>query len=58
MIPNLRAVITASALLVAMTGGTAFAQKQGGVFRMYTQNSPASMSPHEEATVFSQGRVS
>src|SRR4051812_16187546 len=55
MIPNLRAVIAASALLVAMTGGAAFAQKQGGVLRMYTPNSPASMPPHEEATVFSEG---
>ena len=37
MTRNLRAAVAASALLVAMSaGGTAFAQKQGGVLRMYT----------------------
>jgi hypothetical protein len=38
-----RTAIAASALLLALTGGTAFAQKQGGVLRMYTPDSPASM---------------
>jgi len=51
---NLRAA--AVALLIAISGGgTAFAQKQGGILRMYTPDSPASMSIHEEATVFAQG---
>src|SRR5271166_6736323 len=51
---NLRAA--AVALLIAISGGgTAFAQKQGGIVRMYTPDSPASMSIHEEATVFAQG---
>ena len=48
----------ASALLIAISaGGTASAQKRGGVLRMYTPDSPASMSIHEEATVFAQGPI-
>jgi peptide/nickel transport system substrate-binding protein len=42
-------------LIAVSAGGPAFAQKQGGILRMYTPDSPASMSIHEEATVFSQG---
>ena len=53
---KLSATMAASALLVAISsGGTALAQKQGGILRMYTPDSPASMSIHEEATVFAQG---
>jgi peptide/nickel transport system substrate-binding protein len=53
---KLRAVAAASALLIAISGaGTAFAQKQGGILRMYTLDSPASMSMLEEGTVFAQG---
>ena len=53
---NLRGAVAASALLVAMSaGGIAFAQKQGGVLRMYSPDSPASVSILEEATVFAQG---
>jgi len=53
---KLGAAVAASALLIAMSGGgTASAQKPGGILKMYTPDSPASMSPHEEATVFSQG---
>src|SRR6201984_2786902 len=38
-------------LLIAISaGGTAFAQKQGGILRMSHFDSPASMSLHEEAT--------
>jgi peptide/nickel transport system substrate-binding protein len=52
----LRSAVAASAVLIAVSaGGPAFAQKQGGILRMYTPDSPASMSIHEEATVFSQG---
>src|SRR6202048_1978078 len=48
--------IAASVLLLATSaGGPASAQKHGGVLRMYTPDSPASMSIHEEATVFAQG---
>ena len=51
---NLRAA-TAIALLIAISGGgTAFAQKQGGILRMYSPDSPASMSILE-ATVFAEG---
>ena len=51
-----RAVAAASALLIAISGvGTAFAQKHGAILRMYTPDSPASMSILEEATVFAEG---
>jgi hypothetical protein len=36
--------------------GPAFAQKQGGILRMYSPDSPASMSIREESTVFAEGR--
>src|SRR5437899_1972612 len=53
---TLRAAVAASALLISISaGGTASAQKRGGVLRMYTPDSPASMSIHEEATVFAEG---
>ena len=46
-----RALVAASALLIAISGGgMAFAQKQGGILRQYMIDSPASMSIHEEAT--------
>ena len=42
---------TAGGLLVAMAvAQVAFAQKQGGVLKLYHWDSPASMSIHEEAT--------
>jgi hypothetical protein len=51
-----RAAAAASALVIALsTSGTAFAQKQGGILKMYTPDSPASMSILEEGTVFAQG---
>src|SRR6201987_5639183 len=53
---KLSATVAASGLLVAISsGGTAFAQKQGGILRMYSPDSPASMSILEEATVFAEG---
>ena len=56
MMLNLRAAMAASALLIAISGGgTAFAQKSGGILRMYNIDSPASMSILEEATVFAEG---
>ena len=42
-------------LIAISASGTAFAQKRGGILRMYTPDSPASMSILEEATVFAQG---
>jgi peptide/nickel transport system substrate-binding protein len=51
-----RAAVAASALLIAMSGGgTASAQKPGGILKMYSPDSPASMSILEEGTVFAQG---
>ena len=53
---KLQAAAAASALLIAVSGGgTAFAQKQGGILKMYSPDSPASMSILEEATVFAEG---
>jgi peptide/nickel transport system substrate-binding protein len=56
MRPNLRAAVAAGVSLIAMAdAGTAFAQKSGGILRMYSPDSPASMSILEEATVFAEG---
>ena len=41
------------AMALAITG-PAMAQKPGGTLKLYNIDSPASMSIHEEATVFSQ----
>ena len=54
MMLNLRAAT--SVLLIAMSaGGTASAQKPGGVLKMYSIDSPASMSILEDSTVFAEG---
>ena len=46
-----RALAAAGALLIAMSiTDAAFAQKPGGILRIYHWDSPASMSIHEEAT--------
>jgi peptide/nickel transport system substrate-binding protein len=42
-------------LAVMVAAPPVSAQKSGGILRMYTSDSPASMSIHEEATVFAQG---
>ena len=55
MVGNLSAVAMAGALFVALFGGeAAWAQKTGGILKMYSPDSPASMSIHEEATASSQ----
>jgi peptide/nickel transport system substrate-binding protein len=41
--------------LPVFTAEAALAQKQGGILKMYSPDSPASMSIHEEATVFAEG---
>jgi len=47
MTPTLR-VAAAGALLIGVSGGgTALAQKRGGILTMYNPDSPASMSPLE-----------
>jgi quinohemoprotein ethanol dehydrogenase len=49
---SLRGVAAAGALFFAMlVAEAAFAQKQGGILKMYDPDSPASMSIHEEATI-------
>ena len=45
----LRGVLAAAALLAL--GGGAFAQKQGGVLRVYHRDSPANLSIYEEGTI-------
>ena len=44
-------------VLLAIWGVPAFAQKSGGTLRLHTLDSPASMSIHEEATVFAERPV-
>jgi len=52
----LRAVAAAAALLAATSAAeTAFAQKRGGVLKIYFFDSPASMSIHEETTNAAEG---
>src|SRR5437899_4263355 len=53
---DLRALAAAGTLLTVLAAAdAAFAQKQGGILRMYSPDSPASMSIHEEATIFAEG---
>src|ERR1700732_4916080 len=53
---NSRILATAVGLLMALaTAQPSIAQKRGGILKMYTPDSPASMSVLEEATVFSRG---
>jgi peptide/nickel transport system substrate-binding protein len=44
-----------SFFLALFVAEAAFAQKQGGILKMYNPDSLASMSIHEEATVFAEG---
>jgi hypothetical protein len=56
MTPQLRACMMVGWFFAGMGFvDTALAQKQGGVLKMYSPDSPASMSIHEEATVFAEG---
>ena len=50
---HLRGFAAAGSLLM-FTADAAFAQKQGGILKMYNPDSPASMSIHEEATIVSE----
>src|SRR6202030_2337994 len=53
---NLRGFAAAGSLFVAMFAAeAACAQKQGGILKMYSPDSPASVSIHEEASVFAGG---
>jgi hypothetical protein len=52
---HIRVLAAAGGLLTAMFASElAFAQKAGGILKMYTIDSPASMSILEEATVFAE----
>src|SRR6266404_3667782 len=56
MLGNFRAVAMAGTFLVALFAGeVAWAQKTGGILKMFSADSPASMSIHEESTVFAEG---
>ncbi len=46
--------VFAAALGLVLSGASAFAQKPGGILQVYSLDSPASMSIHEEVTVFSE----
>jgi peptide/nickel transport system substrate-binding protein len=53
---NIRAFVATGGLLIALSiTDPAGAQKSGGILKMYSPDSPASMSTHEEATVFAEG---
>src|SRR3954451_10946991 len=53
---GLRAPAAAGAVSLVLIAATpALAQKSGGILKMYSPDSPASMSIHEEATVFAEG---
>ena len=56
MKPYLGAFVMATPLVVALAAAEpAFAQKAGGILKMYSPDSPASMSIHEEATFVAEG---
>src|SRR5712691_8273478 len=47
--------MAAGLLGTAVGGAPALAEKAGGILKMYSPDSPASMSIHEESTVFAEG---
>jgi len=55
MIRAIRHVATATALALLLTGGTAAAQKAGGLLRIYNADSPPGLNIHEQATPWGQG---
>ena len=56
MTGKLRVLTAIGAGLAVLTiANAALAQKPGGILKMYSPDSPASMSIHEEATVFAEG---
>src|SRR5438874_2950021 len=55
MIRDRRSFAAAAGLLITLCAApAALAQKQGGVLRQYMIDSPASMSIHEEATIYAE----
>src|SRR6516162_8860981 len=55
MIRAVRGVAAATALALGLTGGTAAAQKAGGVLRVYGADSPPGLNIYEQATPWGQG---
>ena len=55
MIRAITGIAAAAALALVLTGGTAPAQKPGGILRMYDPDSPGGLSIQEEATVYARG---
>src|SRR6267143_7183314 len=55
MMRYLGAFAMAAPLLVAVAAEPVSAQKMGGILKMYSPDSPASMSIHEEATFVAEG---
>src|SRR5438034_7830995 len=54
MMRHLRSTAAAGVLIALSNAPAALAQKQGGVLRQYMIDSPASMSIHEEATIYAE----
>src|SRR6516164_3233096 len=53
---KIRAFVGMGGLLIALSiADPVCAQKSGGILKMYSPDNPASMSIHEEATVFAEG---
>ena len=55
MMGYLGAFAMAAPLVVAVATEPALAQKSGGILKMYSPDSPASVSIHEEATFVAEG---
>jgi len=55
MIRCVRVLASVLGLLAGTSGGAALAQKPGGILKIYTPDSPASMSILEEATTYAVG---
>jgi hypothetical protein len=55
MIRAMRRVAAATALALVLTGGTASAQKAGGILRVYSAESPPGLNIYEQATPWGQG---
>ena len=54
---NTKLCIVAIVVGTLCSAGSAFAQSRGGILKSYSIDSPASMSIHEEVTVYSLGPV-
>jgi hypothetical protein len=53
----LGAFAMATPLLAGLAAEPALAHKSGGILKMYSPDSPASMSIHEEATFVAEGPI-